>query len=89
MSNVILSVPDISCSHCEKTVTNALIGRPGVNSVEVDIPAKQVHLDYDQAIINIEQVSEILDEEGYSVANVIGAGAEDKPKRSFIPLFKR
>lgn len=89
MANVILNVPDISCGHCEKTVTNALIGRPGVNSVRVDIPAKQVYLDYDQAVINLEQVSEILDEEGYSVADVIGASAVDKPRRSFIPLFKR
>lgn len=89
MSNVILNVPDISCGHCEKTVTNALVGRPGVNSVRVDIPAKQVYLDYDQAVINLEQVSEILDEEGYSVAGAVGARAEDKPKRTFIPLFKR
>jgi copper chaperone len=99
MSNVILSVPDISCGHCEKTVTNALVGKPGVNTVRVDIPAKQVYLDYDQASINLEQISEILDEEGYAVADVIGAGASagagagagevDKPRRSFIPLFKR
>ena len=89
MSNVILNVPDISCGHCEKTVTNALVDRPGVSSVSVDIPAKQVHLDYDPAVINLEQVSDILDEEGYSVSGVIGEGAEDKPKRTFIPLFKR
>ncbi len=89
MPNVILNVPDISCGHCEKTVTNALVGRPGVSFVSVDIPAKQVHLGYDPVIINLEQVSDVLDEEGYSVSGVIGAGAEDKPKRSFIPLFKR
>lgn len=89
MSNVILNVPDISCGHCERTVTGALLGKPGVNSVRVDIPAKQVHLDYDPAITNLEQVSEILDDEGYAVAGVQGASAEDKPKRTFIPLFKR
>jgi copper chaperone len=89
MSSVILTVPDISCSHCEKTVTNALVGRPGINSVRVDIPAKRVHLDYDQNVIDIGQVSEILDDEGYSVANVAGADVEDKLKRSFIPLFKK
>ena len=89
MSNVILTVPDISCGHCEKTVTGALMGRPGINSVSVDIPAKQVYLDYDQALIGIEQVSEILDGEGYAVANVTGASAADRPRRSFIPLFKR
>jgi copper chaperone CopZ len=89
MAQVILSVPDISCSHCEKTVTDALAGRPGVSSVKVDIPAKQVHLDYDPGLIDLDQVSEVLDEEGYSVAEVVGASPADKPKRSFIPLFKR
>ncbi len=89
MANATLNVPDISCSHCERTVTNALVGQPGVNSVSVNIPAKQVHLDYDQSIINLEQVSQILDDEGYAVAGVIGVGEADKPKRGFIPLFKR
>ncbi len=82
MSQISLSVPDISCGHCETTVRNALQDKPGVNSVDVDIPAKTVFLDYDESAFSLEQVKEVLDEEGYPVAGT-GEGGQ---KRSFIPL---
>ena len=45
MSNVTLNVPDISCEHCERTITNTLQPVSGVRSVQVDIPARQVRVD--------------------------------------------
>lgn len=89
MSQVILNVPDISCGHCEKTVLGALEGKPGVNSVRVDIPAKAVYLDYDESALNLDQVGAILDEEGYPVAGAHEGGAPDAPKRGFIPLTSK
>jgi copper chaperone len=87
MSQVILNVPDISCAHCEKTVLGALQGQHGVNSVQVDIPAKKVYLDYDENAISLDQVGEILDEEGYPVTgSEVGAAPA---KRTFIPLTGR
>jgi len=85
MSQVILSVPDISCAHCEKTVVGALQGKPGVKSVQVDIPAKVVYLEYDPETISLQQVGEILDEEGYEVASST-EGAPPAARRGFIPL---
>jgi copper chaperone len=35
-------VPDISCEHCRRTVTEALIALPRVESVQVDLKTKQV-----------------------------------------------
>lgn len=71
--DVVLSVPDISCAHCEKTVVNALQGKPGVQAVRVDIPAKTVHLSYDESALSLDQVGAILDEEGYPVAGAVTA----------------
>ncbi len=65
---VTLSVPDISCGHCEQTVMNALQGQPGVTGVRVDIPKKVVYLKYDENALSLEQVGEILEEEGYPIA---------------------
>ena len=48
MSQIILEVPDISCDHCVHTVTQALQGQSGVQGVQVDLPGKQVQLDYDE-----------------------------------------
>lgn len=67
MSRTVLSVPDISCEHCERTITGALKGQPGVNSVRVDIPARKVTLDYDESAIGLEKIGLILDDEGYPV----------------------
>jgi copper chaperone len=67
MTQVKLNVPDISCAHCEKTILEALRGKPGVQAVAVNIPTKSVLLKYDESQINLDQVNEILDEEGYPV----------------------
>jgi copper chaperone len=71
MSNVTLNVPDISCEHCERTITNALQPIEGVRTVSVDIPAKQVRVDYDAAHVNVEKMKEILQEEDYPVESVV------------------
>ena len=88
MSKVILEVPDISCGHCETTVRGALEGKPGVNSVQVDVPAKKVYLDYDESRLNLDQVGEILDEEGYPIAGS-HEGGPSEGRSGFIPLTPR
>ena len=68
MTQVTLNVPDISCAHCEKTILEALRGKPGVQAVAVSVPSKIVLLKYDEEQIALDEVKEILDEEGYPVA---------------------
>jgi copper chaperone len=68
MTQVTLNVPDISCAHCEKTIVEALRGKPGVQAVAVSIPSKIVLLKYDEGQIALDEVKEILAEEGYPVA---------------------
>jgi copper chaperone CopZ len=71
MANVVLNVPDISCEHCERAITGALSPVVGVNSVSVDIPAKQVKVDYNAAQVDLEKMKEILQEEDYPVESVV------------------
>jgi YHS domain-containing protein len=47
MARTILTVPDISCGHCERTTTNALAPLEGVRGVAVSIPDKRVNVEYD------------------------------------------
>ena len=63
-----LSVPDISCEHCVKTINRALGELPGIESVNTDIPTRTVRLRYDPATVSMEQIEATLDDEGYSVA---------------------
>ena len=71
MAKTVLNVPDISCEHCQRTITNALSPVPGVSSVDVDIPAKQVAVEYDETTVDVNQLKEILEEEDYPVASVV------------------
>ena len=70
MTTKTLSVPDISCEHCERTVKLALEPVDGVQAVTVNIPAKQVQVTYDESRVSVDQMKEILQEEEYPVASV-------------------
>jgi copper chaperone len=58
-------VPDISCEHCERTITQVLDAQPSVQQVQVNISAKQVTLSYDETQVDLQKVKELLTEEGY------------------------
>jgi len=70
MAQTTLSVPDISCEHCDRTITETLSPVDGVKSVKVDIPAKAVTVDYDDATVSVDRFKELLKEEDYPVAEV-------------------
>jgi copper chaperone len=71
MARSVLNVPDISCEHCEKTITEALTPVQGVRSVQVDIPTKQVRVEYDESTVDVDRMKAILQEEEYPVASVV------------------
>ena len=75
VARVILTVPDISCEHCERTITNALTPVQGVRSVNVDIPAKQVRVEYDEAQVSAERIKNVVEEEEYPVASAVSVSA--------------
>jgi copper chaperone len=70
MATTVLNVPDISCEHCERTITNALTPVAGVRIVQVDIPTRQVRVEYDEAQVSVEQMKDVLHEEDYPVESV-------------------
>jgi copper chaperone CopZ len=71
MAKVILDVPDISCEHCQRAIEGALGKEAGVASVHVDVPTRKVFLDYDPSKLTLDQVSAVLDDEGYVVAGQV------------------
>jgi copper chaperone CopZ len=73
MQTVVLSVPDISCEHCERTITETLTPVAGVQTVNVDIPGKRVHVQYDEARVDVDRMRELLAEEEYPVESISGA----------------
>jgi copper chaperone len=70
MATTVLRVPDISCEHCERTITAALTPVEGIYRVDVDIPERKVRVEYDEAQVSVEHMKEVLEEEDYPVESV-------------------
>ncbi len=68
MTRAVLEVPNISCEHYERTVRSTLEPLAGVHTVQVDIPARAVTVDYDEGAVSLEDMSAALAEEDYPVA---------------------
>jgi copper chaperone len=69
MTTVVLNVPDISCEHCERAIREALAPVKGIQALDVNITAKQVHVTFDESQVATEEMKEILQREGYPVAS--------------------
>ncbi len=68
MESKTLVAPDISCEHCQHAIEGAVGKMDGVHSVNVDIPSKSVHIDYDPQKVTLAKIEEVLDDTGYTVA---------------------
>ena len=68
LQETVLSVPDVSCEHCVKTIDGALGQLAGVERVSTDLPTKTVRLRYDADQVSLDQIESTLDDAGYSVA---------------------
>ena len=75
MTSAVLNIPEISCDHCARTVTEALTPIEGVRHVRVDVPAQQVHVEYDETRVGLERMKSVLEEEEYPVVSVEPAAA--------------
>ena len=73
MTTKVLSVPDISCEHCERAIKGVLEPLAGVQSVQVDIPARTVRVAYDEGQVDIDKIKAAVEEEEYPVAAVQSA----------------
>jgi copper chaperone CopZ len=68
VTRAVLDVPNISCEHCERTVNSTLKPLAGVQTVQIDIPARAVTVEYDENAVSLDAMSAALAEEDYPVA---------------------
>lgn len=65
MATYVLTVPDMSCSHCEGRI-KAILGGMGLASFSVDLPGKTVTVDTD----DLARVVQALDDGGYEARKI-------------------
>jgi copper chaperone len=66
MTEITLSVPDISCHHCKMAIEGAVGSLPGVGRAVVDVPARAVALTFDTPA-TLDQIVAAIEAQGYSV----------------------
>lgn len=68
LEKMTLTVPDISCGHCEQTIREEIGKMGGVAAVTPSALTKLVVLEYDPAKVSLDTIKEKLAAVGYPVA---------------------
>ncbi len=67
MATETISVPEIHCDHCKMSIEGALTSIGGVEGATVDIPARTVTVNYDEASVGRGELIEAIEQQGYEV----------------------
>lgn len=68
MTQITLSVPDISCGHCKASIEDAVTPLEGVENAVVAIDDRNVSITYDGTDSTMTAIVAAIDEQGYEVA---------------------
>lgn len=67
VTELVLNVNGMSCSHCEHAVKTAVGALDGVKSVDVDLKGKKVTTQYVPEKTTPEQIRNAIEDQGYDV----------------------
>ncbi len=67
MERIVLNVEGMSCSHCENAVKKAVSALDGVKTVDVDLEAKTVTVEFDPSKVTIDKIKVEITDQGYDV----------------------
>ncbi|MFD1065462.1 copper chaperone CopZ [Oceanobacillus locisalsi] len=68
MANKTLSVQGMSCGHCVQSIEGNVGELNGVESVKVHLQDGKVDVSFDEEKVNLKDITEIIEEQGYDVA---------------------
>jgi copper chaperone len=67
MKQVSLQVPEVHCDHCKASIEGAISQLSGISNVDVAIAEASVAVEYDEDTIDLGQIKEAIEEQGYAV----------------------
>ncbi|MDD4914285.1 MAG: heavy-metal-associated domain-containing protein [Methylococcales bacterium] len=65
--SISLAVSGMKCGGCENTVASRLSELPGIISVKVSHQDKQVDVEFDPALTDVDQIEDTIIEAGFTV----------------------
>jgi copper chaperone len=68
MTDITLTVPDMSCGHCKVAVEGELSKLSGVKEANADVERGTVEVSYDEGMVTPEDLKGAIEEAGYTVA---------------------
>jgi copper chaperone len=68
MEHITVNIEGMSCEHCVKAVTDAVIALPSVSDVDVDLDAGTASLIFDPSAVSYGAIKEAIEDQGYDVA---------------------
>ncbi|MDQ0429572.1 copper chaperone [Planomicrobium stackebrandtii] len=63
-----LQVSGMTCQHCVSSVKDSVMALPGIDKVEVSLENGSVDVAYDGAAVEVNQIAEAIEDQGYDVA---------------------
>jgi copper chaperone len=67
MRTMTISVPEIHCDHCQHSIEGAIMPLPGVRSARVDVDARTVTVEIDEARVDRARIVAAIEDQGYDV----------------------
>jgi len=67
MEKITLQVDGMSCGHCVKAVEGSVGKLQGVSNVKVHLEAGTVDVEFNDKEVNVDQIKETIDDQGYDV----------------------
>ncbi|PAE07592.1 copper resistance protein CopZ [Terribacillus saccharophilus] len=68
MEKVTLNVQGMSCAHCVNSIEGNVGQLNGVDTVKVNLDEAKVDVAYDADKVNLDEIKEVIEEQGYDVA---------------------
>ncbi|UOY92582.1 copper chaperone CopZ [Ectobacillus sp. JY-23] len=67
MKQITLTVQGMSCGHCVNAIEGSVGKQNGVESVTVVLREGKVNVSYDEAVVDVRVIKEMIEEQGYDV----------------------
>ncbi|MEX2105234.1 MAG: copper chaperone CopZ [Bacilli bacterium] len=67
MSKETLKVSGMTCGHCVSTVESSVGELNGVSQVKVNLQEGTVDVEFDSAVVSLDNIKSTIDDQGYDV----------------------
>ncbi|MDR4937978.1 copper chaperone CopZ [Rossellomorea marisflavi] len=67
MEQITLNVQGMSCNHCVNAIEKNVGGLDGVKKVNVSLADAKVEVEFDNAVVGLDEIKETIDDQGYDV----------------------